>query len=57
MVGCAAREHGNRPAGARFEGGRDAVLAGTVKPQGQTAKGAPQFPYDWAVLKAKIEGR
>lgn len=40
----------------RFKGGRDALLKGTVEPMGNVAVGAPVFPYDWALLKAKIDG-
>jgi len=42
--------------GARFRGGRNAAEAGLLEPRGDAAKGAPQFSYDWAVLKAKVEG-
>lgn len=41
---------------ARFDGGMSALLAGKVEPIGAPKSGAPQFPYSWPVLKAKIEG-
>lgn len=41
---------------ARFTGGRDAVAAGTVDPQGDVPADAPAFAYDFAAIRAKIEG-
>ncbi len=40
----------------RFEGGREAVMKGSIELKGKAAKGAPVFAYDWATLQAKIEG-
>jgi hypothetical protein len=39
----------------RFEGGMEALKKGEVKPRGGAPKGAPAFPYEWAVLKAHFE--
>jgi hypothetical protein len=41
---------------ARFLGGRESLLQGDAFTQGEPAKGAPRFPYNWATLKAKIDG-
>ena len=41
---------------ARFKGGKEAILKGNVEVIGKQAKGAPVFTYDWAFLKARIEG-
>ena len=41
---------------ARFNGGMSALLAGKVDPIGGPNAGAPTFPYNWLVLKAKIDG-
>jgi hypothetical protein len=40
----------------RFLGGRESLLQGDAFTQGEPAKGAPRFPYNWATLKAKIDG-
>ena len=40
----------------RFKGGRAAVLKGSIDMIGSPAKGAPKFPYDWTLLKARIDG-
>ena len=40
----------------RFNGGRDALIKGIVEPIGTAAVGAPVFPYEWAMLKAKLDG-
>lgn len=41
---------------ARFTGGRKAVAAGKVEPQGKPAQAAPQTTYDWPALRARLEG-
>lgn len=41
---------------ARFKGGRSALLKGEIEVIGAAGKGAPVFTYDWAWLKARIEG-
>jgi hypothetical protein len=40
----------------RFDGGMAALLAGKVEPVGGAKAGAPKFPYNWPVLKAKLDG-
>lgn len=39
-----------------FDGGMSALLAGKVDPICAAGAGAPKFPYNWPVLKAKIDG-
>jgi hypothetical protein len=40
----------------RFQGGKDALLKGTVNPIGPSAKPAPKFSYNWSTLQAKLSG-